>query len=314
MARLGRQPARPDGGRRGARAGLVHGLRVGLSGRRGLCGRARYPAPTASAHWRCWRPACRHSASPVRAVLAAGAGGTRPPCSSLGRRLRSGGRGDGGDPRFPATLSGGAMRDRRRPRRRGSDPVGSARRTRLGRSAGTVGATAAARRARLATTSARVPAWAGRRGADLPLARVARVAVRAGRGEARRDGAAGSEGTVAEPSAQTRRSQRFRIEPMRIEHIPVVSAIERRCFAQPWPQNAYRREIQSNKMAHYFVARLFESDDPGRRRRRSSRRSSGRRTGCSGGSLGCCAARWSRRRRRRWRPSCARSSATPASG
>jgi ribosomal-protein-alanine N-acetyltransferase len=66
---------------------------------------------------------------------------------------------------------------------------------------------------------------------------------------------------VAEPSAQTRRSQRFRIEPMRIEHIPVVSAIERRCFAQPWPQNAYRREIQSNKMAHYFVARVFESDE-----------------------------------------------------
>ena len=67
---------------------------------------------------------------------------------------------------------------------------------------------------------------------------------------------------VAEASAQTRRSQRFRIEPMRIEHIPVVSAIERRCFTQPWPQNAYRREIQSNKMAHYFVARVFESEEP----------------------------------------------------
>jgi [ribosomal protein S18]-alanine N-acetyltransferase len=47
---------------------------------------------------------------------------------------------------------------------------------------------------------------------------------------------------------------------MRIEHIPVVAAIERRCFTQPWPQNAYRREIQSNKMAHYFVARLYEPD------------------------------------------------------
>jgi [ribosomal protein S18]-alanine N-acetyltransferase len=49
---------------------------------------------------------------------------------------------------------------------------------------------------------------------------------------------------------------------MRIEHIPVVGAIERRCFTQPWPQNAYRREIQSNKMAHYFVARVFEPDEP----------------------------------------------------
>ena len=66
---------------------------------------------------------------------------------------------------------------------------------------------------------------------------------------------------VADPSAQRQRSQRFRVEAMRIEHIPVVSAIERRCFAQPWPQNAYRREIQSNRMAHYFVARVFETDD-----------------------------------------------------
>ena len=49
---------------------------------------------------------------------------------------------------------------------------------------------------------------------------------------------------------------------MRIEHIPVVGAIERRCFTQPWPQNAYRREIQTNKMAHYFIARVFESDEP----------------------------------------------------
>ena len=30
---------------------------------------------------------------------------------------------------------------------------------------------------------------------------------------------------------------------MRVEHIPVVSAIERLSFPQPWPQNAYRREI-----------------------------------------------------------------------
>jgi len=67
---------------------------------------------------------------------------------------------------------------------------------------------------------------------------------------------------VADASAESRRSQRFRIETMRIEHIPVVSAIEKRCFAQPWPQNAYRREIQSNRMAHYFIARVVESNGP----------------------------------------------------
>src|SRR5215207_988372 len=66
---------------------------------------------------------------------------------------------------------------------------------------------------------------------------------------------------VADPSAQRQRSQRFRIEAMRIEHLPVVSAIERRCFAQPWPQNAYRREIQSNRMAHYFIARMLEGEE-----------------------------------------------------
>ena len=42
---------------------------------------------------------------------------------------------------------------------------------------------------------------------------------------------------------------------MRIEHIPAVSAIEKLSFPQPWPQNAYRREITENRMAHYIVAR-----------------------------------------------------------
>ena len=56
---------------------------------------------------------------------------------------------------------------------------------------------------------------------------------------------------------------RYRVEPMRVEHIPVVHQIEERCFTQPWPLNAYRREIQGNKMAHYFVVRrLDDGADP----------------------------------------------------
>lgn len=47
----------------------------------------------------------------------------------------------------------------------------------------------------------------------------------------------------------------FAIEPMRLEHIPAVSAIERLSFPQPWPANAYRREIQENQTAFYVVAR-----------------------------------------------------------
>jgi ribosomal-protein-alanine N-acetyltransferase len=50
----------------------------------------------------------------------------------------------------------------------------------------------------------------------------------------------------------------FAIEPMRIEHIPAVSAIERASFPQPWPQNAYRKEIQSNRMAYYYVAKRLD--------------------------------------------------------
>jgi ribosomal-protein-alanine N-acetyltransferase len=47
----------------------------------------------------------------------------------------------------------------------------------------------------------------------------------------------------------------FVVEPMRVEHIPAVGAIEKLSFPQPWPQNAYRREIVENRMAHYIVAR-----------------------------------------------------------
>jgi len=58
----------------------------------------------------------------------------------------------------------------------------------------------------------------------------------------------------------------FVVEPMRLEHIPAVSAIEKLSFPQPWPQNAYRREITENRMAHYVVVRRLgdrnEPDEP----------------------------------------------------
>ena len=53
---------------------------------------------------------------------------------------------------------------------------------------------------------------------------------------------------------------RFSVEPMRLEHIPAVAAIERASFNQPWPANAYRKELQQNRMAYYYVARRL--DDP----------------------------------------------------
>jgi [ribosomal protein S18]-alanine N-acetyltransferase len=45
------------------------------------------------------------------------------------------------------------------------------------------------------------------------------------------------------------------VKPMRLEHIPVVGIIERESFSQTWPLSAYRKELQTNKMAHYYVAR-----------------------------------------------------------
>jgi ribosomal-protein-alanine N-acetyltransferase len=55
----------------------------------------------------------------------------------------------------------------------------------------------------------------------------------------------------------------FVVEAMRVEHIPAVSAIEKLSFPQPWPQNAYRREIQENRMAHYIVARQLVDEQHG---------------------------------------------------
>jgi ribosomal-protein-alanine N-acetyltransferase len=52
----------------------------------------------------------------------------------------------------------------------------------------------------------------------------------------------------------------FVVEAMRVEHIPAVSAIEKLAFPQPWPQNAYRREIVENRMAHYVVARRLGAE------------------------------------------------------
>ena len=49
---------------------------------------------------------------------------------------------------------------------------------------------------------------------------------------------------------------RLRIEPMRIEDLVVVHAIERASFAAPWPANAYRSELETNRLAHYLVARV----------------------------------------------------------
>ena len=48
------------------------------------------------------------------------------------------------------------------------------------------------------------------------------------------------------------------LEPMTLEDIDEVSAVERKCFTNPWPLAAYRRELRDTRQNYYIVLR----DDP----------------------------------------------------
>ncbi len=49
---------------------------------------------------------------------------------------------------------------------------------------------------------------------------------------------------------------RFVIEPMRTADLLAVQEIERLSFTTPWPPHAYRTELETNRLAHYLVARV----------------------------------------------------------
>ena len=52
---------------------------------------------------------------------------------------------------------------------------------------------------------------------------------------------------------------RLVIEPMGLDDVPAIQAIEEASFTTPWPPDAYRSELQTNRMAHYLVARVGET-------------------------------------------------------
>lgn len=58
----------------------------------------------------------------------------------------------------------------------------------------------------------------------------------------------------------------YRIEPMRLEDVPTVGAIERLVFSRPWPMDAYNYELLENPQSHYLVARLKGRQRPPARR------------------------------------------------
>jgi [ribosomal protein S18]-alanine N-acetyltransferase len=45
----------------------------------------------------------------------------------------------------------------------------------------------------------------------------------------------------------------LRIAPMRVEDLAAVHAIERASFDSPWPADAYRSELETNRLAQYLV-------------------------------------------------------------
>ena len=47
----------------------------------------------------------------------------------------------------------------------------------------------------------------------------------------------------------------YRIDLMTPEDVPEVCRVERRCFSNPWPASAYRRELQAPEQNYYVVLR-----------------------------------------------------------
>ena len=54
----------------------------------------------------------------------------------------------------------------------------------------------------------------------------------------------------------------YRIEPMMEDDVQEVSRVERRCFTNPWPAAAYRRELADPQHNVYLVLRDYRSDGP----------------------------------------------------
>jgi len=48
---------------------------------------------------------------------------------------------------------------------------------------------------------------------------------------------------------------RIVVEAMTVDDLPAVHAIERASFSVPWPDDAYRNELLTNRLASYVVAR-----------------------------------------------------------
>ena len=57
-------------------------------------------------------------------------------------------------------------------------------------------------------------------------------------------------------------SSTYYVDRMTVADINEVIEIERQSFSLPWPPNAYKRELQDNRTAHYIVVRRQEPGRP----------------------------------------------------
>jgi ribosomal-protein-alanine N-acetyltransferase len=55
----------------------------------------------------------------------------------------------------------------------------------------------------------------------------------------------------------------YRLDIMTQDDVPEVSRVERRCFSNPWPASAYRRELQNPAQNYYVVLRAMQARGPG---------------------------------------------------
>jgi [ribosomal protein S18]-alanine N-acetyltransferase len=52
-----------------------------------------------------------------------------------------------------------------------------------------------------------------------------------------------------------RSTVRITVERMTVADLQSVHVIERESFTAPWPEHAYRQELETNRLAHYLVAK-----------------------------------------------------------
>ncbi|MGI9254119.1 MAG: ribosomal protein S18-alanine N-acetyltransferase [Thermomicrobiales bacterium] len=61
--------------------------------------------------------------------------------------------------------------------------------------------------------------------------------------------------TQQQPTTPELAVPRYRLERMSLDDVPTVSEVERRCFSNPWPMAAYRRELENTDQNYYILIR-----------------------------------------------------------